>query len=623
MTEEALFPIMLTPTPVAPSLVQYLNIAAYKFVALDDLPNRRKVLSEKARECDLRGTVLLSPEGINLFLAGPMDGIDEFLGYLRSDSSFSDLAVKRSWTDFQPFRRLLVKLKKEIIAFGIESVRPQERTSPKLSPEELKRWLDEGRELTLLDTRNDYEVGLGTFEGAIDFNIHHFRNFPEAVQSLPEEARAKPIVMFCTGGIRCEKAGPYMEQVGFREVYQLDGGILNYFERCGDAHYDGDCFVFDHRVAVTPKLEPSGAKLCFECQAVLSADDIASEKYVPEVSCPHCYTSPEDQKKRMVEHRHRQIRTMSEDLPGCKSYENRQPMFVAKRYAGWNLIDWVVETYRGRNRDAWLEACRNHRIMTGQHYLNASQVVDEHTRVREGQVFVLVQEDYLEPPVNGNIEIVYEDKWLVAVNKPAPLPVHASGQFFKNTLEYLLAQVYRPEKLFLGHRLDSDTSGLLVISRRHALAGKLQKQFSDHGVEKVYLARVHGVPATECFESKEPISPEKLEGGSRETSPDGQTAHTAFRLLRQLRDGTSLIEARPTTGRTHQIRLHLAHLGLPIIGDRLYGKEATNSVAPSCESDETSVRLCLHAWKLSLQHPATNERIAFEAPAPTWAQDFS
>jgi UPF0176 protein len=614
---------MLTPTPAAPSIVQYLNIAAYKFVAIDDLPSRRKILSEKARDCDLRGTVLLSPEGINLFLAGPPEGVNNFLAYLQLEERFSDLKVKRSWTDFQPFRRLLVKLKKEIIAFGIESVRPQERTSPKLSPEELKRWLDEGRELTLLDTRNDYEVGIGTFEGAIDFNIHHFRNFPEAVKSLPDDAKAKPIVMFCTGGIRCEKAGPYMEQVGFREVYQLDGGILNYFERCGDAHYAGDCFVFDHRVAVTPKLEPSGAKLCFECQAVLTADDIASEKYVPEVSCPHCYTSQEEQSRRIVEHRHRLIRTMAEDLPGCKPYENRQPMFVAKRFAGWNLIDWVVETYRGRTRDKWLEACRSHRIKTGQHYLNASQVVDEHAIVKEGQVFVLVQEDYIEPPVNGNIQIVYEDKWLVAVNKPAPLPVHASGQFSKNTLEYLLDQVYRPEKLFLGHRLDSDTSGLLVISRRHALAGKLQQQFSNHSVEKVYLARVHGTPASECFESNEPISPKTLEGGSRGTSPDGQTAHTTFRLLRRLTDATCLIEARPTTGRTHQIRLHLAHMGLPIVGDRLYGKDAKNPLVPSDHSKEMHDRLCLHAWKLSLTHPATNERIAFEAPAPDWADDLS
>jgi UPF0176 protein len=614
---------MPTSSPIDQNTAQYLNIAAYKFVALDHLPGFRKSLWEKACDCDLKGTVLLSPEGINMFLAGPADGVNDFLEELKSDDRFSHLTVKRSWTEFQPFRRLLIKLKKEIIAFGIDSVRPQERTSPKLSPEDLKRWLDEGREVTLLDTRNDYEVGIGTFKGAIDFNIHHFRNFPEATQALPEAAKSKPIVMFCTGGIRCEKAGPYMEQAGFREVYQLDGGILNYFERCGGAHYEGDCFVFDHRVALTPKLVPSGARLCFECQAVLTADDIASEKYVPEVSCPHCYNSPEEQSKRLLEHRHRMIRTMSQDLPGCKPYENRQPMFVAKRYSGRNLIDWLVENYRGRSRQAWLDACRNQRIMTGQHYLNASTVVNEETTIKEGQVFVLVQENYIEPVVNGDIEIVYEDKWLIAVDKPAPLPVHASGRYSKNTLEYLLSQVYRPEKLFLGHRLDAETSGLLVLSRRHALAGKLQQQFTDNRVAKVYLARVHGTPATECFESNEPISQEKLRGGTRETSPDGQSAYTAFRLLKKLDDGTSLIEARPTTGRTHQIRLHLASFGLPIVGDPLYNSKPGHRNIEESENQVTSELLCLHAWKLSLQHPATDEQFAIEATVPRWVKDFS
>ncbi|MFN9914128.1 MAG: rhodanese-like domain-containing protein, partial [Pirellulaceae bacterium] len=153
----------------------------------------------------------------------------------------------------------------------------------------LKAWLDAGRPVTLLDTRNDYEVELGTFQQAIDLGIHHFRDFPQAAAAIPEEIKARPMVTFCTGGIRCEKAGPYLEQLGFREVYQLDGGILNYFERCGNSHYEGDCFVFDHRVAVTPELKPSGAKLCFACQAVLTADDLASEKYASGISCPHCY----------------------------------------------------------------------------------------------------------------------------------------------------------------------------------------------------------------------------------------------------------------------------------------------------------------------------------------------
>ncbi len=287
---------MKSSTPSETLDTTCLNIAAYKFVELRDIPARRKVLWQLANDSLLRGTILLSPEGINLFLAGPEQGVEHFLDLLRSDHLFADLTVKKSWTDFQPFRRLLVKQKKEIIAFGIDSVRPERATSPKISPEQLKQWLDEGRPLTLLDTRNDYEVELGTFRNAVELNIHHFRKFPEAVESLPDEIKDRPMVMFCTGGIRCEKAGPYVEQIGFREVYQLDGGILNYFERCGGAHYEGDCFVFDHRVAVTPTLEPSGARLCFACQTALVAEDIASEKYVSGVSCPHCYISPKSKK---------------------------------------------------------------------------------------------------------------------------------------------------------------------------------------------------------------------------------------------------------------------------------------------------------------------------------------
>src|SRR5262249_5606336 len=145
----------------------------------------------------------------------------------------------------QPFRRMLVKVKQEIIAFGVAGIEPGRTTSTKLAPQTLKQWLDEGRPVTLLDTRNDYEVRLGTFENAVTLGIDHFRSFPAAVRELPAAMKQQPIVMFCTGGIRCEKAGPLMEREGFEQVFQLDGGILKYFEECGGEHYDGECFVFD------------------------------------------------------------------------------------------------------------------------------------------------------------------------------------------------------------------------------------------------------------------------------------------------------------------------------------------------------------------------------------------
>src|SRR5690606_19919466 len=183
---------------------------------------------------------------------------------------FAELEVKESWSDEQPFSRMLVRLKREIIAFGVAGIEPGKRTSPKLSADELKAWLDQGRDVTLLDVRNDYEVRVGTFENALPIGVDHFRDFPAAVDALPADLKSKPLVMFCTGGIRCEKAGPLMQGRGFEQVYQLDGGILKYFETCGAAHYDGDCFVFDGRVAVDPQLQPSGAAQCLACQAVLT-----------------------------------------------------------------------------------------------------------------------------------------------------------------------------------------------------------------------------------------------------------------------------------------------------------------------------------------------------------------
>ena len=227
-----------------------VNIAAYQFVPLTDLPALRERLLGKCKAWGLKGTILISAEGINVFVAGGRDEIDSLLTELRAIPGLADFSPKISVSDEQPFNRMLVRIKKEIIAFGVPGIEPAKRTAPKLAPRELKRWLDEGRPVTLLDTRNDYEVKLGTFKNAVTLGIDHFRSFPTAIRQLPAELKQQPIVMFCTGGIRCEKAGPYMEREGFEQVFQLDGGILKYFEDCGGEHYSGECFVFDKRVGV-------------------------------------------------------------------------------------------------------------------------------------------------------------------------------------------------------------------------------------------------------------------------------------------------------------------------------------------------------------------------------------
>lgn len=242
--------------------MQILNIAGYKFVSLEALPALRSHLLEKCESLELKGTILLSPEGINLSLAGPVHQIEACKAFLKEDARFADLTYRESRSDFVPFKRMKVKLKKEIITMRHPEVQPGSERAPDISPLEFKRWLDENRDITVLDTRNDYEVQFGTFRNAVNLHIDDFCEFPQAAEAV---ARDKPIVMFCTGGVRCEKAAIHLKNAGFSEVYQLDGGILNYFAEVGGAHYDGECFVFDERVAVDAKLQTTGTVQCLVC----------------------------------------------------------------------------------------------------------------------------------------------------------------------------------------------------------------------------------------------------------------------------------------------------------------------------------------------------------------------
>lgn len=235
-----------------------LNVAAYKFTPLTDLRDLRTDLLARASGLGIVGTILLAPEGINLFLAAPKSAIEAFLSHLRAIPGLADLTVKESFSEVVPFERLRVRLKREIISFRKPEIVPAVHTSPRISPEVLKQWLDEGRPVLLLDTRNDYETEHGTFESAVTLPLDDFVNLPKHLGTvLPKPEEAPPIVTFCTGGIRCEKAAPYLESLGYREVFQLDGGILNYFEKVGQPHYRGNCWVFDARTALTPSLAPA------------------------------------------------------------------------------------------------------------------------------------------------------------------------------------------------------------------------------------------------------------------------------------------------------------------------------------------------------------------------------
>jgi UPF0176 protein len=240
-----------------------LNISTYKFVPIDDAPALREILLTRAQALQLKGTILLAQEGINMFLAGPAVDVRHFLTQLQADPRFADITPKESWSDKQPFKKMLVKVKGEIIRMNHPTIRPADGRAPAVAPATVKRWLDqghddEGRPVVTLDTRNDFEVDEGTFQGAIDWRISKFTEFPIALRAHLNELKDKTVVSFCTGGIRCEKAAILMREEGLEHVYQLEGGILKYFEETDGSHYEGGCFVFDERRALGPDLHATG-----------------------------------------------------------------------------------------------------------------------------------------------------------------------------------------------------------------------------------------------------------------------------------------------------------------------------------------------------------------------------
>ena len=230
-------------------------------MSIDDHDSLATSIKALCVRLELKGTVLVSPEGVNIFLAGSAESIAGFLAELTSDPRFAGMPVKYSRSSFVPFKRLRVKRKKEIITYRDDSLLPEQGRAPSVQPETLARWLDtgkddEGREVVLLDTRNIDEVVHGSFRNALIFPINRFTDLPKAVDMLKPELEGKTIVSFCTGGIRCEKSVLRMQADGYENCYQLEGGILGYFEKVGGRHYDGRCFVFDDRIALDPTLDP-------------------------------------------------------------------------------------------------------------------------------------------------------------------------------------------------------------------------------------------------------------------------------------------------------------------------------------------------------------------------------
>ena len=265
------------------------NITGYKFIPITDRKSLQGKIQKHSNKLGLKGTVLISEEGLNFSIAGEHEAIQDFIKFLRSDKRFSEIDIKTTYNDYQPFRKMLVRIKKEIISMGIDEIDPFTFTGEKITPKELQDKLNNNEDIVLLDTRNEYEVRLGTFEDAVDLNLDSFRDFPNKIMSLDQKMKNKEIVMFCTGGVRCEKASALMLKNGFKNVKQIDGGVIKYFEDTGGSYWNGDCFVFDDRVALDKNLNETDYILCFRCREPLNKKEIDSDKYKIDEYCPYCF----------------------------------------------------------------------------------------------------------------------------------------------------------------------------------------------------------------------------------------------------------------------------------------------------------------------------------------------
>jgi len=291
-------------TQTAPIVVA----ALYKFVTLSDYVQLREPLLQAMVDNGIKGTLLIADEGINGTVSGSREGIDGLMAWLKKDPRMVDIDHKESYCDDQPFYRTKVKLKKEIVTLGVEGVDPNKKVGTYVDPKDWNALIADP-EVLLIDTRNDYEVSIGTFEGAIDPKTTSFREFPEYIKAHFDPSRHKKVAMFCTGGIRCEKASSYMLGEGFEEVYHLKGGILKYLEEVPQeqTQWRGDCFVFDNRVTVRHDLTEGDYDQCHACRTPISAEDRASEHYTPGVSCPHCWDKLSEKTRRSAIDRQKQI----------------------------------------------------------------------------------------------------------------------------------------------------------------------------------------------------------------------------------------------------------------------------------------------------------------------------
>ena len=289
---------------------EILVAALYKFVEIDDLLSLQSNLYEICEKNNIMGTILIANEGINGTISGKNNEINQTISLLKSDKRFANIEIKYSSTDKQPFHRMKVRLKKEIVTIGLPEINPNKKVGTYVKPDDWNDLISDP-DVVVIDTRNKYETKIGSFHNALDPETSSFREFPDWVKKFKssKENANKKIAMFCTGGIRCEKASSLMKEEGFEDVYHLQGGILKYLEAIDKENslWNGECFVFDQRVCLTDELEVGSYKMCFACRMPITEEEMQNEKYIEGISCIYCYDKTTKEKKERFGSRQRQI----------------------------------------------------------------------------------------------------------------------------------------------------------------------------------------------------------------------------------------------------------------------------------------------------------------------------
>lgn len=353
---------------------------------------------------------------------------------------------------------------------------------------------------------------------------------------------------------------------------------------------------------------------CANCKTPLSEAERAHLHFDADGVCPYCRRPTVTELERAIAERRAQLERLVSPLPGSVARDHFRPINIPGECDGLPLIDALLRIVVHLDADYWRERCELGMILD-----DKGAVATPDLKVKAGQRLQHWFPGVVEPDVDMNVGVLYEDASIVVLNKPAPLPMHAGGRFVHNTLNYVLDHLYAPQQLRPAHRLDANTTGIVVTARTRYIAGRIQPQFARGAVTKKYLVRVHGQPSADRFACDAPISVASGEAGSRFIDAEGgQHARTEFDVLQRFADGTTLLEARPLTGRTNQIRVHLWHLGLPVCGDQTYLRGGEIGASQTRKLDEPP--LCLHAWRIEFEHPVRRERVSFEAPPPAWVQ---